>query len=117
MAARRGPVQKHVHMRSLKDIQKTYPPLPGGHVPTKEGDGPPEMIILCGADDPLENAPVRARTTTVRFGGVVDGAVVLFCACVDDTRDRGGGGTEEGKVDPSGVSMRPGISIASLTIG
>ena len=43
--------------------------------------------------------------------------MVTLCACVDDTRDRGGGGAEEGKVNPSRVFVRPWVGIASLTIG
>ena len=44
-------------------------------------------------------------------------STLSFCTCVDDARDRGGGGTEESKVDPSGVLVGPGIGVASLTIG
>ena len=47
----------------------------------------------------------------------MDPTIVVFCARVDDARDRGGGGAEEGKVDPSGVFAHPWIGIASLTIG
>ena len=47
----------------------------------------------------------------------MDPTIGALCACVDDVRDRGGGGAEEGKVDPSRVFARPWIGIASLTIG
>jgi hypothetical protein len=123
-AARQGPVRPHIPrpvspstFEDLRIVKGTHPPAPGRHVPTKERDGPSEPIALCGTDDPLEDSPVRARTTAARFRGVVDPAMVTLCACVDDARDRGGGGTEEGKVDPSGVFVRPWICIASLTIG
>lgn len=75
------------------------------------------MIVLCGTDDPLQDPSVRARPPAARFGSVVDTAMVPLCTCVDDTRDRGGGGTEEANVDPSGMFMGPRFVIASSAIG
>lgn len=106
-----------LHNPRIVEERQTHPPLPGRHVPTKERDGPPEPTVFWGTDDPLEDPPVRARPTALRFGGVVDPTIVALCACIDDVRDRGGGGAEEGKVDPSRVFARPWIGIALLTIG
>lgn len=81
----------HAH-HNISPLQATgtYPPLARGHISTKEGGSPAEVILLRGTDDPLDHTPVRSCTTTACFEGVVDAAMFLFGTVIDRARDRGG---------------------------